>query len=44
MVDFQVIYYETSGIEYIQGGDKCFADPDDTPDIAPSGQPTLTSE
>ena len=29
-VQIQVIYYETSGIEYIQGGDKCFDDPDDT--------------
>ena len=27
-VQLQVIYYETSGIEYIQGGDKCFGDPD----------------
>ena len=26
-VDLQVIYYETSGIEYIQGGDKCFRRP-----------------
>ena len=25
-------YYETSGIEYIQGGDACFDDPDDTVD------------
>ena len=31
-VQLQVIYYETSGKEYIQGGDKCFADPDDTAD------------
>ena len=29
-VQIQVIYYETSGIEYIQGGDKCFDDPDNT--------------
>ena len=29
-VQLQVIYYETSGIEYIQGGDKCFDDPDNT--------------
>ena len=32
-VQLQVIYYETSGIEYIQGGDKCFDDPDDTKDV-----------
>ena len=32
MVDLQVIYYETSGVEYIQGGDACFEDPDDTAD------------
>ena len=31
-VQLQVIYYETSGMEYMQGGDKCFADPDATPD------------
>ncbi len=31
-VQIQVIYYETSGIEYILGGDKCFDDPDDTVD------------
>ena len=31
-VQLQVIYYETSGEEYMQGGDKCFADPDDTAD------------
>lgn len=31
VVQLQVIYYETSGVEYIQGGDKCFDDPDDTP-------------
>ena len=29
-VQIQVIYYETSGIEYIQGGDPCFDDPDNT--------------
>ena len=29
-VQIQVIYYETSGFEYIQGGDKCFDDPDNT--------------
>ena len=29
-VQLQVIYYETSGIEYIEGEDACFADPDDT--------------
>ena len=27
-VQLQLIYYETSGIEYIQGEDKCFDDPD----------------
>ena len=32
-VQLQVIYYETSGIEYIQGGDKCFDDPDNTSDF-----------
>ena len=32
MVQLQLIYYETSGIEYIQGNDKCFDDPDDTAD------------
>ncbi len=32
VVNLMLIYYETSGIEYIQGADKCFADPDDTPD------------
>ena len=31
-VQLQMIYYETSGIEYIQGGDKCFDDPDNTTD------------
>ena len=31
-VHLQVIYYETSGMEYMQGGDKCFADPDATAD------------
>lgn len=31
-VQLQIIYYETSGIEYIQGNDPCFADPDDTAD------------
>ena len=29
-VQLQVIYYQTSGIEYIQGSDKCFPDPDNT--------------
>ena len=29
-VQVQVIYYETSGFEYIQGGDPCFDDPDNT--------------
>ena len=29
-VELQVIYYETSGVEYIEGGDSCFEDPDDT--------------
>ncbi len=28
VVQLQVIYYETSGIEYIQGNDVCFDDPD----------------
>ena len=31
-VELQVIYYETSGVEYMQGDDKCFADPDATED------------
>ncbi len=31
-VQLQMIYYETSGIEYIQGGDTCFDDPDNTTD------------
>ena len=31
-VQLQMIYYETSGIEYIQGGDTCFDDPDNTRD------------
>lgn len=30
-VQLQLIYYETSGIEYILGDERCFADPDDTP-------------
>ena len=29
-VQIQVIYYETSEVEYIQGGDTCFDDPDNT--------------
>ena len=39
MVDLQVIYYETSGFEYIQGGDKCFPDPDDQDDITDEAFP-----
>ena len=31
-VQLQLIYYETSGFEYIEGGDKCFEDPDATED------------
>ena len=31
-VQLQLIYYETSGFEYIEGNDPCFADPDDTAD------------
>ncbi len=31
-VQLQLIYYETSGREYIQGADLCFADPNDTAD------------
>ena len=31
-VELQVIYYETSGVEYIEGNDKCFPDPDNTED------------
>ena len=31
-VELQIIYYETSGIEYIEGNDACFPDPDDTAD------------
>ena len=30
MVALQVIFYQTSGIEYIEGNDKCFADQDNT--------------
>ena len=30
-IELHLIYYETSGIEYIQGGDLCFEDPDDEP-------------
>ena len=33
-VQLQLIYYETSGVEYIQGGDTCFDDPDNTEDVA----------
>ena len=30
MVELQLVYYETSGIEYIEGNDPCFDDPDNT--------------
>ena len=44
MVDLQVIYYETSGVEYIQGGDKCFPDPDDTADDTSATAPEDVNE
>ena len=43
-VQIQVIYYETSGIEYIQGGEKCYADPDSDPtDLRALAQAACTS-
>ena len=44
MVQIQVIFYETSGIEYIQGGEKCYADPDSDPtDLRALAQAACTS-
>ena len=44
MVQIQVIYYETSGIEYIQGGEKCYPDPDgDSTDLRALAQAACTS-
>ena len=43
-VQIQVIYYETSGIEYIQGGEKCYPDPDSDPtDLRALAQAACTS-
>ena len=43
-VQIQAIFYETSGIEYIQGGEKCYADPDSDPaDLRALAQAACTS-
>ena len=44
MVQIQVIFYETSGIEYIEGGEECYADPDSDPtDLRALAQAACTS-
>ncbi len=45
-VQLQVIYYETSGIEYIQGGVQCIDEPAkaDTADLEDFAQATCTSD
>ena len=39
-----MIFYETSGIEYIQGGDRCFDDPDDTAEADGGARAMLQAE